>query len=97
MNRPMITSLCVTMSLLIGGAALAAETPQTKVFKPQMLPQLYTAAATAQAACPDDQVVWVNWSARKSHLPADKYYGHTVTGAYACAKASALAGVKPAE
>jgi hypothetical protein len=96
MNKSMIAVLCATAALLIGGEAFAAETPHPKVYRPQMLPQLYVAAEDAQAACPDDQVVWVNWSARTSHLPPDKYYGHTTTGAYACAKVSAKAGIKPA-
>ncbi|HLZ65890.1 MAG TPA: hypothetical protein VKQ29_06640 [Aliidongia sp.] len=96
MDKSTIVGLCATMALVIGGTALAAETPHPKVYRPQMLPQLYVAADQAQAACPDDQVVWVNWSARTSHLPADKYYGHTETGAYACAKAAAKAGIKPA-
>lgn len=97
MRGSMILGLCAGATLLLCGHTFAAETPHTKVFKPQVLPQLYVGEKDAQAACPDDQVVWVNWSARKSHLPADKYYGHTVTGAYSCGKASALAGVKPGE
>jgi hypothetical protein len=96
MNKSTVAGLCATMALLICGGAFAAETPHTKLYRPQMLPQLYISAEEAQAVCPDDHVVWVNWSARTSHLPADKYYGHTQTGAYACAKASAKAGIKPA-
>lgn len=89
--------LCAAATFFVFGHVLAAETPHTKVFRPQMLPQLYVAEDKAQAACVDDQVVWVNWTARRSHLPASKWYGHTTTGAYACAKASALAGIKPGE
>jgi hypothetical protein len=96
MNRPIIAGLCATIALLVGGAASAADAPRAQPYRQQMLPQLYITAALAQAACPTDQVVWVNWSARTSHLPADKYYGKTKTGAYACAEASAAAGVKPA-
>ena len=96
MGKLAIAGLCASMALLIGGGAFAAEQPRAKVYRPQMLPQLYVSADEAKAACPDDQVVWVNWSARTSHLPPDKYYGHTDTGAYACAKASAKAGIKPA-
>jgi len=61
----------------------------------QALPSLYVSAMQAQAACPTDQVVWVNWEARTSHLPADKYYGHTKVGAYACATDSSAAGIRP--
>jgi hypothetical protein len=96
MGKSFILDVCAASALLIASNALAAETPHTLVYKPQMLPQLYVAASDAQAACPDDQVVWVNWSARKSHLSDDRYYGHTSTGAYACARPSAMAGVKPA-
>jgi hypothetical protein len=97
MKNLSIVGVCAAAALLVGGGAFAAETPHAKVYKPQMLPQLYVAASYAQAACPDDQVVWVNWSARISHLPDGKWYGHTVTGAYACAKTSAMAGIKPAK
>ena len=97
MNRSMISGLCAAVTVLVFSPILAAETPHAKPYKPQILPQLYVAEKDAQAACPDDQVVWVNWSARKSHLPASRWYAHTVTGAYACAKASALAGVKPGD
>ena len=97
MNKLSIAGLCAATACLIGSEAFAADTPHTPVYRPQMLPQLYAAASDAQAACPDDQVVWVNWTARISHLPGDRYYGHTTTGAYACAKLSAKAGVKPAK
>ncbi len=97
MKRSMIAGVCAAAMAVAGVAsAVAAETPQTKVFHPQMLPQLYVSADKAQAACPSDTVVWVNWSARKSHVSTDKYYGHTVTGAYACAAVAAAAGIKPA-
>jgi hypothetical protein len=96
MNKSMIAGLCATMALLVGAQVFAADTPHPKVYRPQMLPQLYVSPEKAQAACPDDKVVWVNWSARRSHLPDDKYYGHTTTGAYACAEAAAQAGIKPA-
>jgi len=97
MAKSFIFGLCVASALFVGTSVFAAETPHTPVYKPQMLPQLYVAASDAQVACPDDHVVWVNWSARRSHLPDDKYYGHTQTGAYACAKTSAMAGIKPAQ
>jgi hypothetical protein len=84
MNKSMIAGLCATVAVLMSGAASAATTPHPQVFHPQELPSFYVSAAQAQAACPTDQVVWANWSARTSHLPADKYYGHTKVGAYAC-------------
>jgi hypothetical protein len=96
MNRSMMAGLSAALALSTATAAFAENTPNAKPYRPQMLPQLYVSADKAQAACPDDKVVWVNWSARKSHLPDDKYYGHTVTGAYACAATSAAAGIKPA-
>lgn len=92
MNKSTIAALCAVVPLLIGTGASAAETPQAR----QMLPQLYVAASLAQAACPTDQVVWVNWEARMSHLPNDKWYGKTTSGAYACAQPAAEAGIKPA-
>jgi len=96
MNKSTIAALCAVVPLLIGGAAAAAETPHAQPLAHQMLPQLYVAASLAQAACPTDQVVWVNWEARMSHLPTDKWYGKTTSGAYACAAAAADAGIKPA-
>src|SRR5271156_3789157 len=84
MNKSMIAGLCATVAVLLSGAASAAPTPHPQVFNPQQLPSFYISAAQAQAACPTDQVVWANWEARTSHLPNDKYYGHTKVGAYAC-------------
>ncbi len=97
MNKSMIAALCAAVPLLTAGVASAADTPhaQAPILR-QMLPQLYVGADIAQKACPTDKVVWVNWSARISHLPDDKWYGHTVTGAYACAQVAAMAGIKPA-
>ncbi len=96
MKKPLIALLGTAVVLLASGAALAADVPHAQTLSHQMLPQLYVDAEAAQAVCPTDQVVWVNWSARVSHLPDDRWYGHTTTGAYACAGASAAAGVKPA-
>ena len=84
MNKSMIAGLCATVAVLMSGAATASATPQPQLFHPQELPALYVSVAQAQAACPTDQVVWANWEARTSHLPGDKYYGHTKVGAYAC-------------
>lgn len=94
MKKSTIAALCAVVPLLIGGAVSAAETPQPQAR--QMLPQLYVAASLAQAACPTDQVVWVNWEARMSHLPNDVWYGKTTSGAYACAEAAVAAEIKPA-
>jgi hypothetical protein len=84
MNTSMIAGLCATVAVLMSGAASASDMPHAKLFRPQALPSLYITAAQAQAACPSDQVVWANWSARTEHLPTDKYYGRTKVGAYAC-------------
>ncbi len=97
MNKSMTARLCAAALLFAGGGAFAADTPHAKPLVRETLPPLYTAAADAQAACPNDKVVWVNWSAGMSHLPDDRWYGHTVTGAYPCAAESAQAGIKPAE
>ena len=90
MNKSMLAGLCATVALLTSGAASAAQP-----YHPQPLPPLYVAASIAQAACPADQVVWVNWTARKSHVPGERWYAATKTGAYACAQASAQAGIEP--
>ena len=95
MNKSMIAGLCATLALLAGGAASAAQ-PHARPLQHYVLPPLYGSASLAQAACPTDQVVWVNWEAGTSHLPADKYYGRTKVGAYACAKPSADLGIQPA-
>ncbi len=95
MNKSMIAGLCATVAVLVSGAASAANAPHAQLFRPQPLPSLYVSASLAQAACPTDQVVWVNWEARTSHQPADKYYGHTKVGAYACAADSSAAGIQP--
>lgn len=83
MNKSMIAGLCATVAVLVGAAASAAA-PHAQLFRPEALPSFYISAAQAQAACPNDQVVWANWSSRTEHLPADKYYGKTKIGAYAC-------------
>ncbi len=92
MNKSMIAGLCATVAVLMSGAASAADTPHPKVFHAQELPSLYVSAQQAQAACPTDQVVWANWSTRTVHLPADKYYGRTKVGAYACEADAAQSG-----
>src|SRR5271154_1558772 len=92
MNKSMIASLCMTAAVLVCGSASAAQP-----YRVEALPPLYVSVEAAQAACPTDQVVWVNWTARKSHLPDDRWYHATVVGAYACAKASAEAGIQPAQ
>lgn len=97
MNKSMIAGLCATVALLVGGAASAADyVPHAKLYRAEALPSFYVSAAQAQAACPTDQVVWANWSSRTVHLPADKYYGHTKVGAYACAADAAQSGFRPA-
>jgi len=96
MNKSMIAGLCATVALLAGGAASAADVPHAKLYQNEALPPLYITAPLAQAACPSDQVVWVNWSTRTSHLPADKFFGKTIVGAYACAADSARLGFRPA-
>jgi hypothetical protein len=95
MNKSMVAGLCATMALLVGGAASAATVPHAQQYRKEALPPLYISAALAQASCPTDQVVWVNWSVGKSHLPNDKYFGRTKVGAYACATASSQAGIVP--
>jgi hypothetical protein len=95
MNKSMIAGLCATVALLAGGAASAANAPRAQLYHKDALPPLYISASLAQAACPTDQVVWVNWSVGKSHLPDDKYYGRTKVGAYACATESSQAGIQP--
>jgi hypothetical protein len=98
MNKSMIAAFCALAPLMTGGAASAADAPHAQPpLTRQMLPQLYVGADIAQAACPTDQVVWVNWEARMSHLPDDKWYGKTTSGAYACAEAAAEAGIKTAQ
>ena len=96
MNKSMIAGLCATVAVLVGGAASAADLPHAKTYHKPELPPVYISAALAQAACPTDQVVWVNWSTGTSHLPNDKYYGRTKVGAYACATPSFEAGIRPA-
>jgi hypothetical protein len=91
MNKSMIAGLCATVAMLVGGAASAAA-PHAQLYRTEALPPLYISAAQAQAACPNDQVVWANWSARTEHLPADKYYGKTKVGAYACEAAATQSG-----
>jgi hypothetical protein len=90
MNKSMLAGLCATVAVLTSGAASAAQP-----YHRDVLPPLYVDASVAQAACPADQVVWVNWTVRKSHVPGDRWYGETKTGAYACAQASAEAGIQP--
>jgi type IV secretory pathway VirB3-like protein len=96
MNKSMVSGLCAAVALLVSGAASAAVQPHARPLIREVLPPLYVGASIAQAACPTDQVVWVNWSTRTSHLPNDKYYGHTKIGAYACARPSAEVGIVPA-
>jgi hypothetical protein len=95
MNKSMIAGLCATVAVLVGGAASAADVPRAKLFRPEALPSLYISVAQAQAACPTDQVVWANWSTRTVHLPADKYYGRTKVGAYACEADATQSGFSP--
>jgi len=97
MKNSMLSGLCAAALLLVAGAASAADIPHAKPLVREALPPLYVDAVAAQATCPTDRVVWVNWSARMSHLPDDRWYGHTVSGAYACAAPSADAGIEPAQ
>ena len=97
MKTSMMHSVCAAVLLLASGVASAAEVPHAQPLVREALPPLYAAASIAQAACPTDQVVWVNWTARASHLPDDRWYAHTVSGAYACAVPSAEAGIEPAQ
>jgi len=90
MNKSLFAGLCATAAVLTSGAAFAAQP-----YHREPLPPLYVDASVAQAACPADHVVWVNWSARKSHVPGDRYYAETKTGAYACAGAASQAGIVP--
>jgi hypothetical protein len=95
MNKPMLAGLCAVAALLTAGAASAALPSRAQAYNAEPLPPLYVGQSVAQAACPADQVVWVNWTARKSHVPGDRWYASTKTGAYACAQASVGAGIQP--
>ncbi|HEV2678255.1 MAG TPA: hypothetical protein VGV37_27250 [Aliidongia sp.] len=90
MNNSMLAGLCAVAGLMTGAAASAAQP-----YHREPLPPLYVVQSAAQAACPTDQVLWVNWVARKSHVPGDRWYAATKTGAYACAQPSAAVGIQP--
>jgi hypothetical protein len=38
----------------------------------------------AQRHCPDDTVVWIDFSKRKYYLKGQKLYGRGLNGSYAC-------------
>ena len=95
MTKSLVAGLCAAVALTVGSPAFAAGTSHNAPYHAQPLPPLYVSASLAQASCPTDQVVWVNWTARKSHVAGDRWYASTKTGAYACARPSAEAGIVP--
>lgn len=48
--------------------------------------------AHAAPSCPGDTVVWLNQNTGVYHLPGDRWYGHTKSGAYVCEKQAMAKG-----
>jgi hypothetical protein len=57
----------------------------------------YKAEADAKGACGSDPIVWANTSSKVLHASGDKYYGHTIHGAYVCQSAAQNAGYHAAK
>jgi hypothetical protein len=54
----------------------------------------FATAASAQASCPGDAVVWANMTSRVYHKAGSKYFGKTKHGVFACTKVLAAAGFR---
>lgn len=91
MNKSLVAGLCATVAVLASGAAFAAQ-PKAQTYAKPEVPPVYISAAAAQASCPTDHVLWVNWETDTAHSPASKWYGRTTVGAYACAQQSSALG-----
>ena len=57
----------------------------------------YKTEADAKGACGSDPIVWANTSSKVLHASGDKYYGHTMHGAYVCQSAAQKAGYHAAK
>jgi|SwirhisoilCB1_FD_contig_91_1735139_length_460_multi_2_in_0_out_0_1 hypothetical protein len=56
----------------------------------------FASAATAQAHCPGDTVVWANTKSHVYHLSGTAQYGKTKHGAYMCKADTTAAGMRAA-
>lgn len=73
------------IALLAWGSAYAL--PVTAVAQ-------FPTAASAQAHCPKDTVVWLNLPTMIWHYKGQRWYGRTKQGTYACEKEAAAAGAR---
>ena len=49
-----------------------------------------------EVACPEDQVVWINLTTGVYHLPGDRFFGQTKSGAFVCGKSALKEGAHAA-
>ena len=63
----------------------------------QALPPVFSTESAAQAHCPKDVVVWLNILSGIYHYKAERWYGRTKHGAYACEKEAIAAGDRASE
>jgi plastocyanin len=77
----------VAMSLLVGTPASDATKPLPDIARFQFEPQ-------AQRHCPGDTVVWIEARLQIYNVSADRFYGRTTTGAFACLREVETAGYR---
>ena len=54
----------------------------------------FQSEAAAQAHCPSDVVVWLNFPTMIYHYKGQRWYGKTKHGAYVCKKEAGTAGAR---
>jgi hypothetical protein len=93
----LVAALFVFAGLLpIVAAPSPSPTAQAGVVA-QSLPQLFSTESATQAHCPKDVVVWLNIPSGIYHYKAERWYGRTKHGAYACEKEALKAGDRASE
>ncbi|HUZ62559.1 MAG TPA: hypothetical protein VMU82_02490 [Acetobacteraceae bacterium] len=84
----MIRRVSFLLGSILAGSILAASAmaavPSGSRYKTQ---------AAAQQVCGSDPVVWANTRSKVFHLPGDRYFGKTKSGAYVCQKVAEAAGM----
>jgi hypothetical protein len=93
----LVAALFAFAGLLSTYAVSSTISTAQAVIIAQALPPVFSTESAAQAHCPKDVVVWLNIPSGIYHYRAERWYGRTKHGAYACEKEAIAAGDRASE
>jgi hypothetical protein len=98
-KRFALAAALVAFAGLLPAYGMASPSPyaQATIVAQVNLPPVFDTESAAQAHCPKDVVVWLNIPSGIYHYKAERWYGRTKHGAYACEKEAIKAGDRASE